>query len=117
MNKPMLYISIGCFLASVVCFRLMYLVLQMGNYSNAKNKESCDKESEAQTEKDVKKCAVWDGSQCRKGQTFGYFCLAQPNKTPLILMIIGVLLFVAFIITAIITFVFQKKPKMIDTDQ
>jgi hypothetical protein len=117
MNKPMLYISIGCFLASIICFILMNVILQMGNYSNAKNKESCDKESEAQTEKDVKKCAVWDGSQCRKGQNLGYFCLAQPNKTPLILMIIGVLLFVAFIITAIITFVFQKKPKMIDTDQ
>jgi hypothetical protein len=116
MNTRMLYISIGLFLASFTCFGLMYLVLQMGNYSNAKNKESCDKESEAQTEKDVKKCAVWDGSQCRKGQNLGYFCLAQPNKTPLILMIIGVLLFVAFIITAIITFVLsEKKPKMIDT--
>jgi hypothetical protein len=112
MNKPMLYISIGCFLASVICFILMNVILQMGNYTNAKNKESCDKESEAQTKKDVKKCAVWDGSQCRKGQTVGeIFCLAQPNKTPLILMIIGVLLFVTFIITSILTFVLSKKPK------
>ena len=103
MNKRMLYISIGLFFASVTCFILMYVVLQMGNYSKAKNKESCDKESDAQTEKDVKNCAVWDGSQCRKGQTVGYFCLAKGNKIPLILMIIGLLLFIAFIITFVLS--------------
>lgn len=113
MNKHMLYISISLFSAAVICFILMYVILKMGNYSKAKNKESCDKESETQTKQDAKKCAVWNGSQCRKGQTVaGIFCLAQPNITPLILMITGVLFFIASIITFIITFVLsRKKPK------
>jgi hypothetical protein len=104
MNTRMFYISIGLFLASSICFGLMWVVLQMGNYPKAKNKESCDNESDAQTKKDVKNCAVWDGSNCRKGQTVGYFCLAKGNKMPLIFGIIGLLLFIAFIITFVRSF-------------
>ena len=105
MNKLLLYISIFLFFAAVISFILTYTSWIMRNYSNAKNKESCDKESDAQMKQDAKKCALWDGSQCRKGQTIGYFCLAQPNIPLLIFMIIGVLLFIA----SIITFVLSRK--------
>lgn len=108
MNKQTLYISIGLFCAAIICFLLVPVFLMMGNYSSAKNKEACDKESEAQMKKDSTKCAAWDGAQCRKGQPIGAgLCLAKRNIKPLIFMIAGcVLLF-----TAIVTFIISKMSK------
>lgn len=106
-------LSLGLLVTAVICFVLVSIFLKMGNYSHAKNLTSCDKESELQTKKDSKKCAVWDGSQCRKGQLQGSICMSPPNKAPFILMIMGVV----FLIAAIITFIISKMTKkMVDKE-
>jgi len=110
MNKQILYISIGLFCTAVIFFILVPQFLKMGNYSRAKDETSCKTESESQMKKDPKKCAFWDGSQCRKAQNVGIFCIPDQNFKPLIFMIAGfTLLFVS-----IVTFIISKITKKCD---
>ena len=104
MNQKML-ISIGLGVTAFICFVLMFVFLEMGNYSEAKDEQSCKKESETQYAKDPKTCAAWDGSRCRKGKPLflGILCVAQPNPLPLIFMVMGLMFLIAAVVVGILS--------------
>ena len=94
-------ICIGLVVLAVFFFIGTSFSLKMGTYSDSKTLALCNAESEKQHAKDPKACAIWDGSQCRKGKTVGIMCSAPPNYVPLILLIKGSLCIIAAIGLAI----------------
>lgn len=81
----------------VVCIFAGVLVSKKKDFTELNTADKCVPRP-TQCGSDMACCAVWDGSQCRKGELQGNSCVSKGNPVPAILIILGfVLLVVGFI--------------------
>lgn len=94
---------------AIICFILAFVVLRSVEFPQ-KSQDSCDSLLQSQVKaglKDGDVCALWDGSQCRKGKfsSSTQECTSNGSKMPLLLIVLGVIL----LISAGVSFMMNRK--------
>lgn len=92
---------------SIVSIVLSVSYARKYEYKNIHNKSDCDKQSQNCTGKDC--CAIWSGGVCRKGTVDGLECKSRGHIGPLIVMVTGILMFIGFLVTLIMTIASRHK--------
>ena len=90
----LLAVAIGCFTGT-------YFEVKNLHYTDADTDKKCTYIHNTNL-KEGDKCGAWDGVQCRRGTVVGGMCVSKGNILPLILLITGVICFVAFIVFMIL---------------
>lgn len=86
---------------SIVGGSMMYD--HMNVFSKVKTAADCSDKSKlpASCQNDPKCCAIWHNGQCLKGEVDGDTCVSKSNALVLLIYLLALCLFVAFIITLI----------------
>lgn len=92
--------SLSFLIISIALFTIGIILAKKDTF-NLSEENCISKPSECGSEENC--CAVWDGSQCRKGTLSGNSCVSKGKILPLILIILG------FIFLAIGIFMFFRK--------
>lgn len=101
-------VSIGGFIGAVMWVNTY-------TYPHIDNEKDCNDKSRQVNSKDSTECAVWDdkGKICRKGHVEDNKCESKGHVGPLILTIVSILLFIAFIVTLVMFIRNRDKPEYV----
>lgn len=97
-------LSVFYLLASLALFTGAYISYKKSILSGPKNQADCEAKMAETCKSDSNCCGIWDDNVCRKGTKNGLLCESKGNVLPLILIIAGVLFFIAFLYKLITTF-------------